>query len=205
MTEQPPFAPQLQYAQPQYAPQPPAQAPYPHSPYQRPEHSDIGFYPLAAPHGAPGPPPTKSRKIAIIVGAATAGLVLAVGGVTALLMTARGDTGRQAAAAVGVPVVEARSPFQDVQASCDPTGEGTKIADNGKTLLVDSRGEEDYTGISYDSMTCIFNAITMPTAVQAHVGDTRALDGRQEDSWDGFTASWSYHPDQGMDMIIRAA
>ena len=82
---------------------------------------------------------------------------------------------------------------------------GTTIADKGKTLIVDSSGEEDYTGISYTSVTCIFNAISMPTAVQAHVGDTRALDGRQEDSWDGFTASWTYHPDEGMDMIVRVA
>jgi hypothetical protein len=95
------------------------------------------------------------------------------------------------------------SPFEAVQASCDPSATGTTIADGGKTFILDSSGQEDYTGISYDALTCIFNALNMSAAVQAHVGETRALDGRQEDSWSGFTASWTYHPDQGCDMVIR--
>lgn len=205
MTDRPPFAPPSQYAQPQH-PQPPHAGPeYAQYPYAQSQYLPPQMYPPAAQYGAPGPAPRKSRKVPIIVGAVIAGLVLVGGGVTALLMTVRSDTGQQMAAAAGVPVVEQRSPFQDVQASCDPAGDGTTIADNGETFIIDATGDEDYTGISYDSVTCIFSAVTMPTAVQAHVGDTRALDGRQEDSWDGFTASWSYHPDQGIDMIIRVA
>nr|BFE69233.1 hypothetical protein GCM10020092_025340 [Actinoplanes digitatis] len=96
-----------------------------------------------------------------------------------------------------------RSSFEDVQASCDPSRSGTSIADNGKTLLVDTTGEEDYSGVSYDAQKCILDALKMPTAVQTHIGETRALDGRQQDSWEGFTASWTYHPDDGCDMIIQ--
>jgi hypothetical protein len=33
---------------------------------------------------------------------------------------------------------------------------------------------------------------------------TRALDGRQQDTWGGYTASWSYHPDSGMELIVQA-
>jgi len=199
MTENPAYPSEPKHAQPPHAPARSSQ-----DQYFQPRHS-AGSYHLPASNGLPGPPSKRSRKIPIIVGAVAAGLLLIGGGVTALLMTVRSDTGQQMAAAVGMPVGEQRSPFQDVQARCDLAGKGTTIADKGKTLIVDSSGEEDYTGISYTSVTCIFNAISMPTAVQAHVGDTRALDGRQEDSWDGFTASWTYHPDEGMDMIVRVA
>jgi hypothetical protein len=26
--------------------------------------------------------------------------------------------------------------------------------------------------------------------------------GRQEASWDGIEASWSYHPDNGLDLVL---
>jgi hypothetical protein len=32
---------------------------------------------------------------------------------------------------------------------------------------------------------------------------TRALDGRQTASWSFIEASWTYHPDNGLDVIIR--
>jgi hypothetical protein len=34
---------------------------------------------------------------------------------------------------------------------------------------------------------------------------TSALNGRQEDSWQEFTASWTYHPDNGIDLIVRTS
>jgi hypothetical protein len=32
---------------------------------------------------------------------------------------------------------------------------------------------------------------------------TRALDGRQTDAWAAFEASRTYHPDDGLDVLIR--
>jgi hypothetical protein len=32
---------------------------------------------------------------------------------------------------------------------------------------------------------------------------TRALDGRQSETWEDFSASWTYHPDNGLDVLIR--
>jgi len=34
---------------------------------------------------------------------------------------------------------------------------------------------------------------------------TRALDGTQSDTWDGLQASWSYHPDSGINLLIEKA
>jgi hypothetical protein len=32
---------------------------------------------------------------------------------------------------------------------------------------------------------------------------TRALDGTQSASWDAIEATWSYHPDNGFDIILE--
>jgi hypothetical protein len=34
--------------------------------------------------------------------------------------------------------------------------------------------------------------------------ETRALDGRQEETWSGYAVSWSYHPDDGFNAIFEA-
>ena len=34
------------------------------------------------------------------------------------------------------------------------------------------------------------------------IGTTRALDGRQTESWGKFRATWSYHPDSGLQLLI---
>ncbi|MCY1145400.1 hypothetical protein OWR29_45990 [Actinoplanes sp. Pm04-4] len=93
--------------------------------------------------------------------------------------------------------------LQQAQDTCDSTRSGTEIADGGYTLTVDSRGEDDYTGLGYYDLDCVWTALQMPEAVKAHIGQTRALDGRQEDSWGSFTASWTYHPDAGVSMVVR--
>ena len=38
---------------------------------------------------------------------------------------------------------------------------------------------------------------------QAASGSTRALDGRQSATWAQFEASWTYHPDDGLDVLVR--
>lgn len=35
------------------------------------------------------------------------------------------------------------------------------------------------------------------------MGATRSLDGRQADDWNGIGASWSYHPDDGLHVILE--
>lgn len=39
----------------------------------------------------------------------------------------------------------------------------------------------------------------------AQMDSTRALDGMQTAEWDTFEAKWTYHPDDGLDVIITEA
>lgn len=103
--------------------------------------------------------------------------------------------------AVSDPAPAAAEPpitLSGARLDCDPSVFTATSADDGRTLLVeadDQRGEE--------TVECLADRLAMPEAVYAQIRGTRALDGRQSASWDGYRASWTYHPDAGLSMIIE--
>jgi hypothetical protein len=85
--------------------------------------------------------------------------------------------------------------------SCGSTGE---ISDGDRTLYLDMAGSQDGSGnLSVTQVQCILRALKTPDYVMREMASTRALDGRQSDTWADFSASWSYHPDSGLDVLIR--
>jgi hypothetical protein len=153
--------------------------------------------PVTPRYDQPGPlaafeynePSIRHRRWPYVAGA-TAALALALVAAAVFALNRSGDTPPPTA-------------FETAQRSCDPAKTGTTITDAGRTLLIDSTGDKDYTGADVTALSCLLRSLKAPDAVIAHMSATRALDGRQEDRWPGFTASWSYHPDQGMDVIVR--
>ena len=53
-----------------------------------------------------------------------------------------------------------------------------------------------------ERIACSLGEIGTPDHVIAQMDGTRALDGMREAEWDGFTAKWTYHPDDGLDVIL---
>lgn len=83
-----------------------------------------------------------------------------------------------------------------------------EVADGGRTMIVDGEGEDAFTGdVSFTALECIIEQVATPRATKQVMFETRSLDGRQADSWeiDGVEveASWSYHPDDGLDIIFE--
>jgi hypothetical protein len=77
------------------------------------------------------------------------------------------------------------------------------LADQDHTLVVDTEGDDYGSGSdSFPSLTCTLDALHTPQSVIAQMEATRALDGMRSASWDDFTASWTYHPDAGLDVIL---
>lgn len=78
------------------------------------------------------------------------------------------------------------------------------LDDNDRTLFLDMKGEDFGSGdVTIDDIACILIELDAPSYVTHSMDNTRALDGRQSESWDSFEASWTYHPDQGLDVLIR--
>lgn len=80
--------------------------------------------------------------------------------------------------------------------------DGAQLGDAGQSLTLDSRGQEDFDGLSYDSVQCVLEDLDVPDATMNLIETTRALDGRQTGSWDGIDATWSFHPDNGVNVTL---
>ncbi len=150
--------------------------------------------------GGEPPAPRKSRR-GLLVGSVIAGVVLlATAGMLWVILRPDGLTPAPGAS----PSIAAnRAALQSAKSTCSPATEAVRVTDGGTTLLFDGYGEEDFAGAPSIDLTCIMGALSAPESVQSRMQHTRALDGRQEDTWPGFSASWTYHPDNGLDLIVK--
>lgn len=150
-----------------------------------------GSLPVGSSTDAPEVEPTRRRRPTWLVPALVGGAVGA------------------AATAVAFTVVPAalaaiqESPLEEAYASCElESAVGIELRDGGKTITFDSKGEEDLTGASIVEIACILSELDMPSSISSHIDQTTSMDGRQSESWEGKTISWSYHPDRGLDGVL---
>lgn len=129
--------------------------------------------------------PPGLRRRYLLVGAAVVAVLLVAGAVIAF-------TSRS-------------SPFEVAREKCGAASDAyARLGDDGKTLTLRSVGKESR-GLSFDELECYWSELEMPDSVRAEVESTRALDGRQSGEWNGIRASWSYHPDSGVQMVFTLA
>jgi hypothetical protein len=77
------------------------------------------------------------------------------------------------------------------------------IEDGDHTLTIDMKGEDAGSGwATVEDVACVLGRIGAPQSVIAEMERTRALDGRQTATWGHLTSAWTYHPDDGLDVII---
>jgi hypothetical protein len=83
------------------------------------------------------------------------------------------------------------------------TGGGMVNGDGGRTLIMDTPGEDAASGdVPLADAFCVLGYLHVPDSVLQHIESTRALDGMQTASWDRYEARWTYHPDSGFDITI---
>ena len=77
-------------------------------------------------------------------------------------------------------------------------GPTLELADGGTTIVIDTGSEYgDPAG-----MDCVLRELRTPQSIQAEMGRTTAMMGVQRAESDGIEYSWSYHPDNGVNMVI---
>lgn len=82
-----------------------------------------------------------------------------------------------------------------------PESSYIELVDEGTALLMTTEGNESY-GASMIEVACVLDELAMPSNVINRLDTTRALDGTQTGTWDGYEATWNYHPDSGMNLTI---
>lgn len=169
----------------------------------------------APPHTTESPRRTFSRK-ALAIGAAAV-IVLGVGAAIAVVALQPSAIERAGASCSGTKPLD--DFLAEVRASASATPEPhapedstafddifdgvIAVEDGGSTLIVNTKPEDDDPlGLTSLALDCVYEQLDVPKRITERIGSTRSLDGRQEGSWDGFSASWSYHPDSGANLII---
>ena len=77
------------------------------------------------------------------------------------------------------------------------------VADKGKTLTLTTAGESGVSYTDIEDVACVLAKLEVPSYVVSHIDSTRALDGQQTDEWDGISARWTYHPKDGLHLVLR--
>lgn len=132
---------------------------------------------------------------------------LLVGLLLGILGTVTVNAITQASEAAAAADAEAKKPrpLQAAVATCKLSSKSSyaKLGDDGRTLSLDGKGKEDLYGLAWSDIECVLKAVNVPDYVRDQMDSTRALDGTLRESWDNFSASWSYHPDSGVSVVLR--
>jgi hypothetical protein len=96
--------------------------------------------------------------------------------------------------------------FQSAVDSCVSFGddgyEDIQVSDDGKSMFLDGSGENDYSSLGVVDQVCILAQLDVPEIIITRMNATNALMGAQTGEWDGITASWTYHPNNGLDVSL---
>ncbi|TFC65939.1 hypothetical protein E3T25_08920 [Cryobacterium sandaracinum] len=152
---------------------------------------------VAAAPSTPAPLPTSPPAFSpreVRVGAVGLAIGLVVGVVGSLLM---------ASVAGGLGSIALGNPMADAAATCEvETNPWITVGDEGRSISMQSEGEEA-AGANFDDLACVLLELDTPDSVINRIDSTRALDGRQTGTWEDYSASWGYHPDNGLDIVIE--
>lgn len=91
----------------------------------------------------------------------------------------------------------AKGPMEQVAASC-----GVSAASDGQSITMRTAGAKTSGGKSVKDVACILAGLKAPQHIYSLIDATRALDGIQSESWGDYVARWTYHPDNGLTIVI---
>jgi hypothetical protein len=95
--------------------------------------------------------------------------------------------------------------LEAVKEECASGSSDIQVGDDGDTLTIDRMGAEESPGATFTQFDCIIEELDVPDSVVDRIENTRALDGYQDATFGEFAASWTYHPDDGLNMTITMA
>lgn len=79
------------------------------------------------------------------------------------------------------------------------------IADDGTWMKLDTNPydiEDSFNTQAWTQIKTVLDDLGFASAVSEEMMETRSIDGRQSASADGYEVSWSYHPDDGLEVLF---
>lgn len=151
----------------------------------------------ASAHQVPvaSPPAAPSRWWGTV---AVAALLLAV--VIAIAFAVSGQSSDSDTPTSDRPATPEPLPLEQAYDACS-SGEGADtltLGDAGKTIIIDTGSEYG----SIDGAACVMTQLDTSEAIVAQMDSTTAMMGVQDASDGDIAYQWSYHPDNGLNMVI---
>lgn len=100
----------------------------------------------------------------------------------------------------GEPAADARerTPIEQALWMCDGDEDTIESGDGGHTIIIDTANEYG----SVEGIECVMEELGTSDAIRSQMSSTTAMMGTQTAEQDGLAYSWSYHPDNGVNMTI---
>ena len=76
-----------------------------------------------------------------------------------------------------------------------------QVSSDGTSMEMTTSGKKE-PGMSVRTLGCLLEELDAPTSLKQRMESTRAIDGTQEENWGSYRATWTYHPDQGLHVVI---
>ena len=84
------------------------------------------------------------------------------------------------------------------------------VAEDGSYMTIDNNplnlkgGSIIFAETGLNDVKRTHKALGLPDWLYEEMMSTRAIDGRQKESFDNVTVSWTYHPDKGLEVLYRS-
>lgn len=76
-----------------------------------------------------------------------------------------------------------------------------QVSSDGSSMEMTTFGKKQ-PGMSMHTLGCVLEKLDAPASLKQRMDTTRAIDGTQEQTWGSYRATWTYHPDQGLHVVI---
>lgn len=93
--------------------------------------------------------------------------------------------------------------FSSALDTCHASGSYVRLAADKSSLTLQAENESGR-GLSAPVFRCVLDELDAPASMRQLMLLTRAIDGTQEEQWGLYRATWTYHPDQGLNVVISA-
>ncbi len=90
--------------------------------------------------------------------------------------------------------------FAQAVTACKAAPHAT-VASDGSSLEMNTFGKKQ-PGMSVVTLGCVLQELDAPESLMQRMDTTRAIDGTREETWGSYRATWTYHPDQGLHVVI---
>ena len=85
--------------------------------------------------------------------------------------------------------------------ACSVSSRYARLASDKASLTLVAYGD-GANGLSQTDFRCILNELDTPSSVRERMLITRAIDGAQHEEWNVYRVTWTYHPEDGLSVVL---